>query len=464
MSIEGNFADGRGLPPLPTEWQVARLRHVFDFNKGLTITKENLQDEGIPCVNYGEIHSKYGFEVDPDRHPLKCVDASYIKNNQSSLLRRGDFVFADTSEDIEGSGNFTCYNSDRQAFAGYHTLIAKPKAPMNARFMAYLLDSASFRAQVRSAVKGVKVFSISQAILKPTFVWFPPLPEQRAIAGFLDETCARVDEAVRIKQQQIALLRERRQILIQQAVTRGLNPAAPMKDSGIDWLGQIPAHWEVKRIKHVTLLSPTRSFDGVKKNDDEVVFLPMEAISDNGKIEQSQVQPAKNLYAGFTYFRKGDVVIAKITPCFENGKGAVLDELHSEYGFGTTELHVLRPSKIILAKFLFNYLNRKTFREHGAQFMTGSAGQQRVPLSFIANYEIGLPSVEEQREIVAHIDEASRKIEDTISIKEQQIAALREYKASLIDAAVTGKIRVTSALEKNSGVEAGLDRVLSEQA
>src|SRR5690606_13119496 len=137
------------------------------FNKGLTITKENLQDEGIPCVSYGEVHSKYGFEVDPDRHSLKCVDASYLKANQASLLKRGDFIFADTAEDIEGSGNFTCYNSDRRAFAGYHTLIAKPKVPMNYRFMAYVFDSAAFRVQVQTEVKGVKVFSISQGVLKP---------------------------------------------------------------------------------------------------------------------------------------------------------------------------------------------------------------------------------------------------------------------------------------------------------
>src|SRR5690606_21091694 len=100
------------------------------------------------------------------------------------------------------------------------------------RFMAYVFDSAAFRVQVQTEVKGVKVFSISQGVLKPTFVWFPPRPEQDAIAAFLDEKCAKVDEAVRIKEEQIALLRERRQILIQEAVTRGLNPDVPMKDSG----------------------------------------------------------------------------------------------------------------------------------------------------------------------------------------------------------------------------------------
>lgn len=214
-----NSASKKKLPSFPSGWRLEPLRHVFTFNKGLTITKENLQDEGIPCVNYSEIHSKYGFVVDPDRHELKCVSSAYLKSNQPSLLRRGDFVFADTSEDIAGSGNFTCYSSDRTAFAGYHTLIAKPKTSMNSRFMAYLFDSISYRAQVQSEVKGVKVFSISQAVLKPTIVWFPPETEQDAIAAFLDEKCSKIDEAVRIKEEQIAALKEYKTSLINAAVT-----------------------------------------------------------------------------------------------------------------------------------------------------------------------------------------------------------------------------------------------------
>ena len=113
---------------IPEHWNVIRFRNAFRFNKGLNITKENLNDEqGILCLNYGEIHSKYGFEFIPNVHPLKFVDESYLKNNQKSLLNDGDFVFADTSEDIEGSGNFSYINGQDLVFAGYHTLIAKPK-------------------------------------------------------------------------------------------------------------------------------------------------------------------------------------------------------------------------------------------------------------------------------------------------------------------------------------------------
>ncbi len=104
--------------PVPSHWSSDKARFLFDFNKGLTITKDNLEDEGIPCVNYGEIHSKFGFAVDPAKHDLKCVSPDYLKGNQKSLLRAGDFVFADTSEDIEGAGNFTHLDSDTLTFAG----------------------------------------------------------------------------------------------------------------------------------------------------------------------------------------------------------------------------------------------------------------------------------------------------------------------------------------------------------
>ena len=205
---------------IPEHWDVIRFRNAFRFNKGLNITKENLNDEqGILCLNYGEIHSKYGFEFIPNVHPLKFVDESYLKNNQKSLLNNGDFVFADTSEDIEGSGNFSYINGQDLVFAGYHTLIAKPKINFNSRFIAYVLDSSAFRNQVRVRVKGVKVFSITQAILKTTFIWLPTEQEQNEIVKYLDEKMQKFNNAKIAYQIQIDRLKEYKNILINQAVT-----------------------------------------------------------------------------------------------------------------------------------------------------------------------------------------------------------------------------------------------------
>jgi len=207
------------LGEIPEGWEISKLRYIFSFGKGLTITKANLQDKGIACVNYGEIHSKYGFEVDTNKHALKCVDVSYLDNSKSSLLSRGDFVFADTSEDIEGAGNFTHVTSETAIFAGYHTVIARQIAQNNFRFLAYLIDSVVFRTQIRIAVKGVKVFSITQAILKASTVWLPDIVEQQVIADYLDDKTSKIDTLITKATKAIDLLKEKRTALISAAVT-----------------------------------------------------------------------------------------------------------------------------------------------------------------------------------------------------------------------------------------------------
>ncbi|WP_396636307.1 restriction endonuclease subunit S [Maribacter sp. R77961] len=207
------------LGEIPEHWKVVKFRYKFNTTKGLTITKSNLLDEGIPCVNYGEIHSKYGFEVNPEIHKLKYVSEDYLDSNESSLLSKGDFVFADTSEDIEGAGNFTHLNSDIPTFAGYHTIIARLIDESNYRFVAYFLDSIAYRAQIQNLVKGVKVYSITNKILKDTSLFFPPENEQDAIAQFIDNKVEKISSS-RIKlEESIKKLKTYRQSIISEAVT-----------------------------------------------------------------------------------------------------------------------------------------------------------------------------------------------------------------------------------------------------
>jgi type I restriction enzyme S subunit len=218
-----------GIPwigEIPEHWEVKKFRYIFSLGKGLTITKENLQDEGIACVNYGEIHSKYGFEVNPEIHELKCVDNEYLKSSPNALLKQGDFVFADTSEDIEGSGNFTYLNSNQKTFAGYHTVIARPKCIVNSRFLAYSFDSLSFRNQIRNKVKGVKVYSITQSILSEPVVWLPTIKEQEEIVEFLDNKCIKYDQSINLNVRQIEKLKEYKATLIDSAVTGKIKVSA----------------------------------------------------------------------------------------------------------------------------------------------------------------------------------------------------------------------------------------------
>ncbi len=207
------------LGEVPEGWTILKNRHLFNFSKGLSITKENLQESGIPCVNYGEIHSKFGFEFNPEINDMKFVSPEYLETSKNCLLDSGDFIFADTSEDFEGSGNFSYLNSKSQVFAGYHTVIARLKFSHNPRFFAYVFDSNAHRKQIQTQVKGIKVFSITQGILKDIYSWLPQIDEQNLIVEYLDNECKRI-ALLKLRQRKlIEKLKEYRSSIISHAVT-----------------------------------------------------------------------------------------------------------------------------------------------------------------------------------------------------------------------------------------------------
>lgn len=271
----------------------------------------------------------------------------------------------------------------------------------------------------------------------------PPQEEQQIITRFLKAQDHLFRKFIRNKRRLIELLKEQKQNIINQAVTRGLDPDVKLKPSGVEWIGDIPEHWEATKLKRVVSFSPSKSETRANSaDDDKVVFLPMENISVNGDIDCSEKRTLSEVWNGFTYFRRGDVVVAKITPCFENGKGAYLKGLESDFGFGTTELIVLRPSKAIDGAFLRFLTSTKQFLLLGEQYMTGAAGQQRIPSDFVKNYPIGLPPIDEQLEILEHIREKSAEIDQAISRAQREIELMREYRTRLISDVVTGQVDV----------------------
>jgi type I restriction enzyme S subunit len=204
---------------IPQSGEQARFKDLFTLFKGLNITKANLSESGIPCVSYGQIHSKYGFEVNPDIHHLPFVAESYLDTSPKSLMKYGDFVFADTSEDLAGSGNFTYLNSQAPVFAGYHTIIARPRGKCNYRYLAYYFDSPQFRSQIQQRVNGVKVYSITRTILNDTFIVLPTDEEPEMIVQLLDERCTSFARLIEKINTEISLLHEYRTRLISDVVT-----------------------------------------------------------------------------------------------------------------------------------------------------------------------------------------------------------------------------------------------------
>lgn len=204
---------------IPQNWEIKRLKYLFKFCKGLPITKDNLIDQGLPVISYGQIHAKTNNGVDVRPHLLRFVDFSYQTFYPLSQVMRGDFVFADTSEDYEGCGNCVYKRNDSLLFAGYHTIIAHSIVESDNRFLAYLFQTDIWRKQIREKVSGVKVFSITQKTLSNTYLILPPLDEQQEIADYLDNKCAEIEQIIADKKSQIETLDGYKKSLIYEYVT-----------------------------------------------------------------------------------------------------------------------------------------------------------------------------------------------------------------------------------------------------
>ena len=218
---------------------------------------------------------------------------------------------------------------------------------------------------------------------------------------------------------------------------RRFKPYPAYKDSGVEWLGEIPAHWEARRLRYVTQLNPSKR--EVRGLDPAlpVSFVPMEAVGEFGGLALDAVRPLAASLDGYTYFRDGDVVVAKITPCFENGKGALAEGLENGIGCGTTELYIFRAAPQTDSRFLFHLTLGDHFRRLGAAAMYGAGGQKRVPEDFIRNLKHPLPSESEQRAIAAFLDRETARIDALVAKKERLIELLQEQRTALITRAVT---------------------------
>jgi type I restriction enzyme S subunit len=224
------------------------------------------------------------------------------------------------------------------------------------------------------------------------------------------------------------------------------------KSSGVDWLGEIPAHWALKRLRSICQINPSKSEVAQLPGNTAVSFLPMERIGEDGSLSLEETRTLEQVRQGYTYFQNDDVIVAKITPCFENGKGALCRGLLNGIGFGTTELHVLRALKQASPEYIAYLTKSHLFRDTGTAHMQGAAGQQRVPEDFIKDFRIGLPPLAEQRAIAAFLGCETAKLDGLTARKERLIAILQERRAALISHVVTRGLNPDTPL-RDSGVE-----------
>ncbi|WP_272575960.1 restriction endonuclease subunit S [Providencia sp. PROV273] len=440
--------DIKFLKNIPTHWVTSKVRYISSFGRGLSITKADLQDSGVPCVSYGEVHSMFGFEVDPKRHLLKCVNEGYLKTSSYALLSKGDFVFADTSEDIDGSGNFTQLISDERVFAGYHTVIVRPNLKNHYRFIAYLFDSAEFRTQIQDAVKGVKVFSITQAILKSADVWFPSYEEQQKIASFLDHETAKIDTLIAKQEKLIELLKEKRQAVISHAVTKGLNPDVPMKDSGIEWLVDVPDHWGKIAFKQIIKTRKGVAFSSSDFCDSGIRVVKASDIKQLTLNKSDVFLPEAfvNKYPK-AYLAQGNIILSTVgsTPDVKNsavGQIAIVPEELDKTLLNQNTVVFDPKGEMICRDYLFWLLQTRAYRDHLDLYAHGTANQASLNVADMLSFRCFIPPIDEQKRISEYLQQFLDKVSNLETKMVTIIELIKERKTALISAAVTGKIDV----------------------
>lgn len=421
------------LKEIPSHWEIEPFGRHFSYGKGLPITKADLTPEGVAVISYGQVHSKLNTGSSISRDLVRYVSSVYLESHPQCLLVKGDFVFADTSEDIEGSGNFAFNDFAEKIFAGYHTVVVRPKDLSFPRYYAYLFQSLNWKGQIQSLVNGVKVYSINKGHLKKTYLLIPPLAEQKQIVRYLEDKTSKIDAYVSEKEKEILLLQELKQKTIADAVTKGLNPDTKMKDSGISWIGKIPEHWEVRHLSQV-------SYEHFISNK-EVHHQNLLSLS-YGRIIRKDINTTEGLLpASFDTYQiveDGNIVM-RLTD-LQNDHKSLRVGLVKEEGIVTSAYVCLGVFDSMIPSFLYNVLHSYDIKK--LFYSMGGGLRQNLNWQGLKKLDIPLPPLDEQCSIVAYIEEKCQKIDSLTTELQSEIDYLREYKQRLIADCVTGQVNV----------------------
>ena len=276
-------------------------------------------------------------------------------------------------------------------------------------------------------------------------VTLPPLLKQQRIVTRIESLFAKLDEAKEKIQGVLDGAELRKAAILHQAFT-GKLAANWRKAHGVS-----DDSWEEVKLGDVCKINPPK-IDAKKLSDElEVSFIPMADVSDvTEEVIGSQTRKLSEVKNGFTNFQENDVVFAKITPCMENGKSAIIGKLKNDIGYGTTEFYVIRSSDRIINKFVYHLVRSSEFRSKAKANMSGAVGQQRVPKSFMQQYFIKLPLLPEQQEIVALLDNLFAK-ERTIAVTcEKSLATIDTIKKSILARAFRGELGTNDPTEPSS--------------
>jgi type I restriction enzyme S subunit len=427
------------LGEIPLNWNLQKLKSFLTVHgrigfRGYTVN--DLVDKGDGAVtispsNMGESEMIW----------KKVSYLSWKKYYESPeiIVEEGDLLIVKTAS----IGKIAYVRELKEKATINPQILVLKNIKINKDYFYYQLLSNVIQHQLQTEKIGSTIYTISENKILNFRSLVPPLSEQTAIAQFLDDKTTKIDEAITIKQQQISLLKERKQILIHKAVTQGLNSNVKLKDSGVKWIGEIPEHWEVTAVKYILEIPIT---DGPHTTpellDEGIPFISAEAIK-NGEIDFNKkrgfISEKNHLLFSLKYSpKRNDIYMVKSGATTGNIAIVRTDEEFSIW----SPLAVFRSNlKRILPQYLYIYLESPSFKK-GVELSWSFGTQQNIGMGVLSNLPISFPSIQEQKEISAYIETASQKIETAIRLKQQEIVKLKEYKSSLINGVVTGKVKV----------------------
>ncbi len=420
---------------VPEHWETIKIKYLFSFGRGLNITKADLVEEGSPVISYGQIHSKSNTGVSITDELLRFVPMEIASAHPENKVHKGDFIFADTSEDKEGCGN--CVYIDREGiYAGYHSLVLDGKGRNN-KYLAYLFKSEPWRIQIRSKASGVKVFSITQSIMGESTVILPPLTEQLTIASYLDYKVSQIDVLIAEKEKMVADLKAYRSSVITEAVTKGLDKNVEMKESGVEWIKEIPSTWNILPLKRCAAIMTGGTPSTEKSKYWEVPTFPWYTPGDFSDEDIVLQESSRKLD-----MHAVEDHAAKVFP--ENsvlvvGIGATVGKI----GIATTECSANQQVNAVTFDKSVLPLFGAYFLCAAKEYVRAQCNSATLPIlnqTTTGELKIVLPPLDEQKQITELIQQKVSVIKSSVSEIEHELSDLKSYKSSLITEAVTGKI------------------------
>lgn len=398
-----------------------------------------------PSQNENEIYELYSVPSFTDNYP-EIIKGKQIGSTKQ-VVNEGDVLLCKINPRINRVWMVTKY-TDNELLASSEWIVIRNNM-INSKYLMWGMRTKFFRELMLSNLTGVGG-SLTRA--QPKFVKsypFPlaPIKEQERIVSIIEKLFKKIDDAIEKMKNVYEVYEEKKSAILKMAfdgeLTRNWRENNNVSIES----------WDNTTIGEICIINPKKIDTKMLDDYMEVSFVPMAAVSEiYGAVVDEITRPLGEVKKGFTNFKEGDVVFAKITPCMENGKSAIIPKLVNDIGYGTTEFFVLRCGEKIINQFLYHIVRDKVFREKAEAVMTGAVGQQRVPKEFLENYHIQLPSIDEQMVIVNIVN---RTIYNELQVHEklqELISYANTLKKSILDMAFRGELGTNNA-EDESAIE-----------